>query len=70
MPDLAQRIEAHAAWRTGVLAERLPLTLRFESATDPGLAPPGAATLGVTIACVPHTLFDGAWSTLSRPDGA
>ena len=62
MPDLAQRIEAHAAWRTGVLAERLPLTLRFESATDPGLAPPGAATLSVTIACVPHSLFDGVWT--------
>lgn len=62
MPDLSLRIEANAAWRAGVLAERLPLTLRFESVTDPGLAPSGAATLGVTISCVPHTLFDGIWT--------
>ncbi|MEI9888722.1 MAG: FAD-dependent oxidoreductase [Rhizomicrobium sp.] len=62
LPDVRRHIESHLAWRGGVLAEELPLTLRFESATDPGLAPPGAAVMGVTIAAVPHRLFDGVWT--------
>jgi phytoene dehydrogenase-like protein len=62
MPDFARMVEAHAAWRSGVLAEHLPLGLRFDAAVDPGLAPAGAAVMTVTVGCVPHTLFDGAWS--------
>jgi len=62
MPDLRTLLEAHSAWRGGVVAERLPLTLRFCSAVDPSLAPIGAATLTATIGCVPHTPFDGAWT--------
>lgn len=66
MPDLRRMVEAHAAWRGGVLAEHLPLTLRFESSVDPGLAPIGAAVMTVTIGCVPHTLFDGVWTHEKR----
>jgi phytoene dehydrogenase-like protein len=65
-PDIAAMVEAHAAWRAGIVAEQLPLTLRVESATDPGLAPPGAAVMTVTICCVPHTPFDGAWTHEKR----
>ena len=65
-PDLAALSEAHAQWRAGVLAERLPLTLRFASATDPGLAPIGSATMTVTIGCVPFVPFDGAWTNEKR----
>ncbi len=65
-PDIAAMVEAYAAWRAGIVAEKLPLTLRVESATDPGLAPPGAAVMTVTIGCVPHTPFDGAWTHEKR----
>ncbi len=64
--DLTQQIAALAAWRGGVIAQRLPVSLRFDSATDPGLAPAGAAVMTATIGCVPHTLFDGAWSREKR----
>jgi phytoene dehydrogenase-like protein len=66
MPDLGAMVEAHAAWRAGVLAERLPLTLRFEASVDPALAPAGAAVMTVTIGCVPHTPFDGVWTREKR----
>ena len=59
-------VEAHAAWRSGIVAADLPLALRCDSATDPALAPPGAATLAVTIGCVPHALFDGVWTHEKR----
>ena len=65
-PSLRQMVEAHAAWRSGIVAADLPLTLRCDSATDPSLAPAGAATLAVTIGCVPHTLFDGGWTHEKR----
>lgn len=66
MPDTASRIAAHAAWRSGTIAERLPLTLRFPSAADPSLAPIGACVMTATVSCVPHTLFDGAWTHEKR----
>ncbi|MEJ0026635.1 MAG: FAD-dependent oxidoreductase [Rhizomicrobium sp.] len=65
-PDIRGLVEAHAAWRGGVLAERLPATLRVCSASDPALAPIGAATLTATIGCVPFTPFDGAWTREKR----
>jgi phytoene dehydrogenase-like protein len=65
-PDARALVEAHAAWRAGILAERLPLTLRLPSATDPGLAPIGGATMTATIGAVPHTLFDGVWTNEKR----
>ena len=65
-PDLHTFIAAHAAWQAGTIAERLPLTVRLDSLTDPGLAPAGAAVMAVTIGAVPHTLFDGVWSREKR----
>jgi phytoene dehydrogenase-like protein len=62
MPDIRHLAEAHAAWRSGVVAAHLPLTLRFASSVDPGLAPAGAAVMTVTIGAVPHTPFDGTWT--------
>lgn len=40
--------------------------LRFASCVDPSLAPDGKATLAVTIGCVPHRFFDGAWTNARR----
>ncbi|MBS0469679.1 MAG: NAD(P)/FAD-dependent oxidoreductase [Proteobacteria bacterium] len=65
-PDISAFVEARAAWRMGLVAPRLPLVLRVESATDPSLAPAGAAVLSVTIGCVPHTPFDGGWTPERR----
>ena len=65
-PDLRAMIEAHAAWRAGIVAERLPITLRFGSASDPALAPIGAAVMTATIGCVPFTPFDGVWTHEKR----
>jgi phytoene dehydrogenase-like protein len=65
-PDLAVFVEARAAWRGGIVPPRPPLVLRFESATDPSLAPTGAAVLSVTIGAIPHTPFDGAWTPERR----
>jgi len=61
-PDAPDLVEAHAAWRAGILAERLPMAVRIPSLVDPGLAPQGGAVLTVTIGCVPHTPFDGPWT--------
>jgi phytoene dehydrogenase-like protein len=64
--DAPALVEARAAWRNGLVASRLPLALRIASATDPSLAPTGAAVLDVTIGCVPHTPFDGGWTPERR----
>lgn len=66
MPELRAMIAAHAAWRAGIVAERLPITLRFCSASDPSLAPIGAAAMTATIGCVPFTPFDGVWTHEKR----
>jgi phytoene dehydrogenase-like protein len=65
-PDLDAFAGAHAAWRNASLAERLPMTLRLVSAADPRLAPQGRATMTATIGCIPHRLFDGAWTNEKR----
>ena len=65
-PDLAALVEAHAAWRGGVLAQRLPIVLRFASTVDPALAPIGSAVMTVTIGAVPHQPFDGVWTHEKR----
>jgi phytoene dehydrogenase-like protein len=57
---------AYGSWRSGVLSEELPLTLRFASCVDPSLAPGGKATMTVTIGCIPHRFFDGAWTNARR----
>src|SRR5262249_16846981 len=59
---------AYADWRSGVLSEQLPLTIRFVSCTDPSLAPDGKATMTVTIGCVPHRFFDGVWTNARRDE--
>jgi len=58
--------QAYASWRSSVLPEELPITLRFASCVDPSLAPEGKATMTVTIGCVPHRFFDGAWTNARR----
>jgi len=58
--------EAFRAWRSGALPQQLPMTLRMVSATDPSLAPDGAACMTVTLGAVPHTPFDGTWTHEKR----
>jgi phytoene dehydrogenase-like protein len=65
-PDPRAVLNAYAAWRNGVLPEEVPLELRFVSATDPSLAPPRAATMTVTIGCMPYRFFDGTWTHAKR----
>ncbi len=66
MPGLDLPAEADAACRAGLLAEKLPMTLRLVSADDPQLAPTGRAVLTASLAAVPHRLFDGAWTHEKR----
>jgi phytoene dehydrogenase-like protein len=65
-PALDDFARAHAAFREGNLAPRLPLTLRVPSASDPSLAPPGGAVITATFGAVPFRLFDGAWTRERR----
>ena len=63
-PDM--RDEAYRAWRSGAVPQHMPLTVRIVSATDPSLAPDGAACMTVTLGAVPHTPFDGTWTREKR----
>jgi phytoene dehydrogenase-like protein len=65
-PNTDTFVKAHAAWRTASLPERLPLTLRLVSAADPRLAPQGRAVMTATVGCIPHQLFDSAWTNEKR----
>ncbi len=65
-PDMALLTAANAAWRSGMTADQLPLAVRFPSADDPSLSPPGSATATVTIGGIPARPFDGAWSHEKR----
>ena len=65
-PGAAALDDATRAWRRGAVPERPPAMLRLVSAVDPSLAPPGAATLTVTLGAIPHTPFDGAWTHEKR----
>jgi phytoene dehydrogenase-like protein len=65
-PGAAALDEATRAWRRSAVPERPPAMLRLVSAIDPSLAPPGAATLTVTLGAIPHTPFDGAWTHEKR----
>lgn len=58
--------EAVAAWRSGTVPEHPPMTLRHVSAVDPSLAPTGQAVMTATLGCIPHHLFDGAWTHEKR----
>ena len=57
---------AHEAWREGVVADELPVSLRLISAGEPGLAPPSGAVVTATLGAVPSRLFDGAWTHEKR----
>jgi phytoene dehydrogenase-like protein len=57
---------AVAAWRSATVPERPPMTLRLVSAGDPSLAPAGQAVMTATLGCIPHHLFDGAWTHEKR----
>lgn len=64
--SLRHMSEAHDAWRAGVLAGHLPVTLRVPSALDPRLAPAGQAMMTATVSAVPARLFDGDWTVVRR----
>jgi phytoene dehydrogenase-like protein len=64
--DLEQLAAANAAWRTGTIAQHLPVSLRIASSTDPSLAPPGQSVVTATLGAVPFRLFDGAWTREKR----
>ena len=64
--DTNAHAKAHDSWRNGIVPDQPPLTLRLVSAADPRLAPIGKAVLTATLGCVPHRLFDGAWTNEKR----
>ena len=57
---------ARAAFRRGAVPKLPPLLIDPVSARDPSLAPPGGATLTVTMAGIPARLFDGGWTHEKR----
>ena len=65
-PDLSHMSESFHAWRSGVLAEHLPVKLNAVSARDPGLAPPSCSVVSATFGAIPFRLFDGAWTFEKR----
>jgi phytoene dehydrogenase-like protein len=67
-PGFEAASRGHAAWCGGLIPEAPPLTLRVVSATDPSLAPLGAAAVTATAGCIPHRLFDGAWTHARREE--
>jgi phytoene dehydrogenase-like protein len=64
--DLEHLAAANTVWRTGMIAPRLPVTLRIASAADPSLAPVGRSVVTATLGAVPYRLFDGAWTREKR----
>ena len=67
-PDFETTAQAYAIWCAGLIPEAPPLTLRVASTTDPSLAPVGGAVMTVTAGCMPHRLFDGAWTHARREE--
>jgi phytoene dehydrogenase-like protein len=66
MPSLSLMREAYRAWAAGRIPERLQAVIRLVSATDPSLAPDGAATMTVTLNAIAHTLSGGGWTHQQR----
>lgn len=62
MADAQRMADAHSACRAGLIPDHPPSVLRFTSASDPGLAPPGKAVLTATLGAIPYRLFDGGWT--------
>jgi phytoene dehydrogenase-like protein len=65
-PSLSRMSEAFQAWRSGTVAEHLPIALHVISARDPCLAPPSSAVVTATLGAVPFRPFDGAWTHEKR----
>jgi phytoene dehydrogenase-like protein len=65
-PSLSRMSEAFQAWRSGVVADQLPVMLNAISARDPGLAPPSCSIVTATLGAIPFRLFDGAWTFEKR----
>jgi len=71
-PAMARRLhlagsgDACAAWRSNTIPDAPPVTLDLVSAADPSLAPIGQSVLTATLGCIPHHLFDGAWTHEKR----
>ncbi|MBV9062256.1 MAG: NAD(P)/FAD-dependent oxidoreductase [Alphaproteobacteria bacterium] len=65
-PDADSIRIAYGSWHAGALPETPPIAVRLVSATDPSLAPLGAATMTVTLGCIPHRRLDGPWSFEKR----
>jgi phytoene dehydrogenase-like protein len=63
---LAGDDQARAAFRRGAIPAVPPLLLDPVSRRDASLAPPGAATVTVTLSAIPHRLFDGGWTPEQR----
>ncbi len=57
---------ALSACHAGTIPQAPPAAVRLATACDPRLAPIGAATLTVTLGCIPFRLFDGAWTKEKR----
>lgn len=57
---------ARAAWRRGAIPECPPLLADPVSARDASLAPDGAATVTVTLGCMPARPADGGWTRAQR----
>ena len=57
---------AYHAWKSGVVLDRPPATVRLVSAVDPSLAPDGAAVATVTLGGIAHRPFDGPWTHEKR----
>jgi phytoene dehydrogenase-like protein len=58
--------DALASFRRGSVPERPPLLADPVSRRDPSLAPDGASVITVTLGAIPHSLFDGGWTSDRR----
>jgi phytoene dehydrogenase-like protein len=65
-PKASERGTVYAAWRAGMIAKDLPVSLRLISAADPRSCPAGAAVMTATVSGVPVRLFDGSWTHEKR----
>jgi phytoene dehydrogenase-like protein len=59
-------LSARAQCRHGVVPVLPPMLVDPVSARDPSLAPPGRATVTLTLGAIPAQLFDGTWTDEKR----
>ncbi len=67
-PQLDEFRKAYAAWRSQLIPDVPPIAVCIVSATDPSLAPLGAATMTVTVGCIPYRRMDRAWCFWKRDE--